>query len=294
MGSSENAAEQTIGRLIESLADIRTHHARNTSVYRLLQDLVRPQVELLFRDEEPISRVLGPIGEVVFPYRSMGAIDSLNLFELDELILFSFYSRNRTLYHRALDLGANIGLHAIVLSALGYHVTSYEPDPTHFEALQSNMKRNAAANVQAICAATSVEDGESEFVRVLGNTTGSHLAGSKANPYGELDRFSVKIVNILPEIEKYDLVKMDIEGHEAIVLCQSTTATWASTDAFVEIENPQNATAVFEHMERIGVGLFAQKTGWERVRSIEEMPTSYREGSVFVSRRDVMPWKTEP
>ena len=31
------------------------------------------------------------------------------------------------------DLGANVGVHSIILSNLGFDVTSYEPDAIHFE-----------------------------------------------------------------------------------------------------------------------------------------------------------------
>ena len=33
-----------------------------------------------------------PFGELIFPYHKMGAIDSLNLFDLDELIIFSLFA----------------------------------------------------------------------------------------------------------------------------------------------------------------------------------------------------------
>ena len=36
--------------------------------------------------------------------------------------------------------------------------------------------------------------------------------------------------------------------------------------------------------------LFAQKINWQRVRSIAAMPTSHRDGSLFVTKKDQMPW----
>ena len=32
-----------------------------------------------------------------------------------------------------------------------------------------------------------------DFFRVMGKTTGRHLAGSKSDPYGDLDRFEVTV-----------------------------------------------------------------------------------------------------
>src|SRR5574341_904869 len=81
-------------------------------------------------------------------------------------------------YRRARDIGANLGLHSIVLARCGFEVKAFEPDPWHFGLLKDNLAANRA-RVEAIPAAVSTADGEAQFVRVLGNTTGSHLAGSK-------------------------------------------------------------------------------------------------------------------
>jgi len=58
----------------------------------------------------------------------------------------------------------------------------------------------------------------------------------------------------------------------------------------VEIGNPENARGVFEHFQTIGIGMFSQKTGWSRVQRLADMPTSHREGSLFVSAKPAMPW----
>src|SRR5690349_11853642 len=70
----------------------------------------------------------GPFGPLALPYRRMGAIDSVDLFGLDELILFAFYWANRSRYRRSVDIGANIGLHSIVMARCGLAVRSFEPD----------------------------------------------------------------------------------------------------------------------------------------------------------------------
>ena len=69
---------------------------------------------------------------------------------------------------------------------------SFEPDPGHLTQLQYNLKLNQI-ETDLREAAVSLEDGHAEFVRVMGNTTGSHLAGSKSDPYGDLDRFEVTV-----------------------------------------------------------------------------------------------------
>ena len=104
------------------------------------------------------------------------------MFDLDGLILYSFYWLNRNRYKKVADLGANIGLHSILLSRCGYEVSSYEPDPIHFKILSENIKSNNCSRVHLHNVAVSNTMGEMDFIRVLGNTTGSHLAGSKKTP----------------------------------------------------------------------------------------------------------------
>lgn len=291
---SKNEGYMSPSSIMESLflalPSLIQHHASCSEAYALLKQVARREVENLFACEKPVASEFGPFGKLVFPYFKMGNIDSLNLFGIDELIIFSFYWTNRKRYHRVLDIGANIGLHSVIMSRCDFEVRSYEPDPRHFEIMQRNLALNNCDNVQAFNAAVSSKTGEMEFVRVLGNTTSSHLAGSKANPYGDLERFPVKVESFKPLIAWADLIKLDVEGHEKIVLLSTKHDDWLRTDALVEIENADNAAAVYEHFRTVGVKLFSQKTNWQRVRSLDDVPTSYHEGSLFVTCKSKMPW----
>ena len=277
--------------LLLALPSLSGQHAPGSEVYALLKQVARREVEDLFYEHEPKVREFEPFGDLVFPYHKMGAIDSLNLFDFDELIIFSFYWVNRQRYRRVLDIGANIGLHSIILSKCGFEVRAYEPDSQHFKILERNLALNNCPNVQVFNAAVSSKRGEMEFVRVLGNTTASHLAGSKANPYGELERFPVKVEAIEPLITWADLVKLDVEGHEKEVLLATNRNHWLGTDALVEVENESNAASIYKHFTALGVRLFSQKTNWQLVRDVDDMPTSYREGTLFVTCKSEMPWQ---
>jgi FkbM family methyltransferase len=284
------ASTSILESLFLALPSLGSHYSPTSKVYTLLKQVARQEVEKLFAGDKPVAREFGPFGNLVFPYFKMGNIDSLNLFDLDELIIFGFYWTNRKRYRRVLDIGANIGLHSVILAKCGFEVHSYEPDPKHFEVMQRNLALNNCAKVQAFNTAVSSQAGEMEFVRVLDNTTGSHLAGSKPNPYGELERFPVKVEAFEPLINWADLIKLDIEGHEKIVLLSTKREHWLKTDALVEIENAGNAAAVYEHFNTVGVKLFSQKTNWRLVRNIDDMPTSYHEGTLFVTCKSKMPW----
>jgi len=282
--------DSILGSLFSALPALSGQHAPGSKVYMLLKEVARREVESLFSDDKPEVRDFKPFGEMVFPYHSMGAIDSLNLFDLDELIIFSFYWVNRERYRRVLDIGANIGLHSIILGKCGYEVRAYEPDPRHFEILKRNLALNGCSNVQAFNTAVSSEAGEMEFVRIVGNTTASHLAGSKPNPYGELERFPVKVEAIEPLIGWADLIKLDVEGHEKEVLLATSREQWLGTDAMVEVESEGNADAIYKHFTSLGVKLFSQKTNWQLVHNVEDMPVNYREGTLFMTCKGEMPW----
>jgi FkbM family methyltransferase len=283
---SRNILEDTMA----ALPELSVHHAPTSATYRVLKRVTRPEAERLFGPDGPQAASLGPLGTIRFPYHRMGAIDSIDLFGVDELIIMSFYDLNRARYRRVLDLGANIGLHSFALSRCGYEVRCYEPDPVHFKLLSRTIELNKLSGITPVNAAVSVADGTHEFVRVLGNTTGSHLAGAKTDPYGDLERFTVKVEAFKPLLHWADLAKIDIEGHEATVLCSTTAEDWAKTDAIAEIGNEPNAEAVFKHFQSIGIGMFAQKTGWSKVETLSDMPTSHRDGSLFITKKEAVPW----
>lgn len=279
------------GNLFEFLADHPEGHARGTPLYRFVEGLTTAA----FHEAQPVFEAgkkvaIAELGAIALPYQKMGAVDSIDLFGLDELLMFSFYYRNRGRYPRAADIGANLGLHSILLSLCGAQVDAYEPDPAHHAKLVRNLALNNITNCTAHQAAVSEKEGTMQFVRVLGNTTSSHLAGAKANPYGELERFDVAVHDIRAIAERVDLFKIDAEGHEAVLLKALSIDVWKRVDAFVEIGTPENARAVFDHFAGTGVNIFSQKRGWARAESLGDVPVSYKEGGVFVSAKPVMPW----
>ena len=237
-----------------------------------------------FADRTPGPHPFGPFGEITLPFVEMGAITSLNLFDPGELAIFAFYWRNRKRYRKTADLGANLGLHSIVLDRAGYMVNAYEPDPGHFAYLAANLARNGCHAVAAHMDAVAARNGEHAFVRVLGNTTASHLAGAREF-HGPVERFSVHTVAFKPILAWADLIKIDIEGSEADLICSTDKKRWAGADAIVEVGNPENATRIFEHCSAQGIGLFAARVDWQPIETFAQMPLSYKDGSLFVSLR---------
>jgi FkbM family methyltransferase len=225
----------------------------------------------------------------------MGAVSSVDIFaSLNELIIFAFYVANRSRYGRVADLGANIGLHTLMMARLGWRVDAYEPDPAHLSQLRGNLALNGVAGVQVHPAAVSDRAGAATFVRVLGNTTSSHLEGAKSGAYGELETLQVPVADVRSALAGVDFAKIDVEGHEAALIEALSAAAFTGMDMMVEIGTPAICERVFGHLSTIGVGAFSQKIGWRRAFAAHDLPSHYSEGSLFISRRSAMPWARSP
>ena len=280
-------------KLLLALPDMKLDHVPGTPGYDFLAAAAAEALSVLpLKDEygEPFD--FEPIGQLLFPFHKMGAIDTTHLFGLDELIIYSFYLRNQKRYRRAADLGANLGLHSLILAKLGIHVDSYEPDPQHFAIFSENIKKNSLTRlIVAHQAAVSNESGTMEFVRVLGNTTSSHLAGAKSDAYGELEHFPVQVVAIGEILREIDFIKMDVEGQEAKIVIATEKSNWLGCEMMLEVGSTENAELIFAHCKSLGLNIFVQKNAWERAHTSADMPTSYRNGSAFITVKDNMSWE---
>lgn len=215
------------------------------------------------------------------PRVSFGAVTSDDLFEEREQQLFDLYEARKEKYRKVLDVGANIGVHALVMAQQGWDVWAYEPDPTHFHYLRVNAESSPHASRIACCNyAVSDRFGHATFVRVKGNTTSSHLKGDK-QPHGETEEIEVLAVNCRPLFAWADFAKLDVEGHEAKLL--RTVRPDMKCEFLVEIGSEENARAIFEHF-RGWRELKTQRSGWAPIGQLEDMPTHYTHGALFIGR----------
>ena len=283
--------ERTIEFILDVLGRLNDLHGNNSRAYQYIEHILKEAIDSIYSEGKSCKCNFGNFGIIEMPFFKMGEIDTTHLFGLDELIIFSFYDANKYIYKSVADLGANVGLHSIIMSNLGFKVTSYEPDPIHLEQLNQNIQINCKTNRPIIRQqAVSTEDGETEFIRVVGNTTGSHIAGAKTDPYGKLEKFNVPTKSFREILNNNDLLKIDVEGHEAEIIQSTTEEDWLRSDAIVEIGSCANATSVFEKFKTTSINLFSQKNNWRRVINENQMPRSYKEGSLFISSKQVMPW----
>ena len=275
-----------------ALAASHCEHRHESGLYAMLKGMCKSYVqESGLSRSEPTTVSFGEFGDLCFPYTSFGSISSLDLFGLDELIMFSFYLRNRDKYRKVLDIGGNIGLHSIMMKKLGWDVTAYEPDPLHCQLFERNIGLNRLNNVRLCQNAVFDRESNMTFIRVEGNTTGSHIRGLKPDPYGDLFEFDVKSLDILGELEGVDFIKLDAEGAEHVILTRIPVERFESLDVMAEVSTKETAKKLFDHFSTIDfVNIYSQKNDWRKISSIDDLPSSHREGSVFISNKGSVPF----
>lgn len=279
--------------VLDILPVTKSLHARDTSFYQLIDNKLKNHVKVSDLNSKGNGVIdFGNFGQITLPYFEMGKINSLDLFGLDELIIFSFYMKNKSNYSKVADIGANIGLHSIVMSKCGWETSAYEPDPIHQQVLLKNLSLNGSQDlVNLNKMAVSNVSGTAEFTRVLQNTTGSHLTGSKDNVYGDVDTFKVQVKGIKEIMYDVDFIKMDVEGQEENIIVNTDSSDWVNTDMMVEIGTFENTKKIFDHLNKIDIKCFSQKNNWKQVVDLKQMPTSYKEGSLFISSNENMNWE---
>jgi len=125
---------------------------------------------------------------------------------------------------RILDCGANVGLATLYCKRRypAARITAFEADPAIANLLESNLRRNGAADVEVRRAAVWTSSGDVPF-RAEGADSGA-IAG--AVPAGRGPMVTVPAVRLADVIarEPIDLLKLDIEGAEGAVLADCAAA----------------------------------------------------------------------
>lgn len=269
---------------------IYQHLERTSDVHQKLSSLLRGDVLATYGPTATCKYTFDEIGCIDFPYTEIGNVDSTGMFGLDEIAVFSYYIKNKSRYKRVLDIGANLGIHSIILAKLGCEVTAFEPDPDTAKLLERNIKLNALNNVSIEVAAVSDINGAARFCRVINNKAGSHLAGMKADPYGPLDYFDVSVKSIEEYFSLADYIKIDAEGSEAKIITAIEPSKWSTCDSFVEIGSAENAELIYRHFIGSNINMFSQKKNWQPVRHLSDLPIHHSEGLAFISGRNSMNW----
>ncbi len=218
---------------------------------------------------------------VKFPFYKMGNINSLNLFELDELIIFSIYSKIIKKNLKFADLGANIGLHTIIASKLGARVTAYEPDLEHVKQLNINLKINKI-KARVIRRAIFTKKTNIKFTKVINNSTSSFIGNAK-KAYGPIKVTKVRTEKFMDVLRKNDILKVDVEGIEEKLIKSIKQCHLVNKFLILEVGTEKNSKIIFSYLKNFyDVVLLSQKTQWKKVKKVNQMPQSYKDGCLII------------
>ena len=236
---------------------------------------------------EPIN-FLG-LGDIIFPYINLGKLDTKDLFVDHELNSFAFYVANRNNYKNFIDIGANIGIHSLIASKIGYNVFSFEPDASTFKILNNTLK--GISNVKTKCNAITGLGGKREFVRVNENITASGISGTGKEFYGNVEKSIVDTIAASEIILSDSLIKIDAEGCEVEILESFLNCKIDTCDYYIEITIPENREKILNLANQSNANIFSEKIGWRKASSIDDLPSTWRDGSIFISVKNKMIWK---
>ena len=167
--------------------------------------------------------VPSPWGKILF--RGVGLDDllstvfwhGLDAFEGETLHVFFELLRTAQTF---LDVGANIGLYTL-LAGLAAHrplIYAFEPDPSVFDRLKTNIALNGLINAHAVPCAVTDHDGEVDLHLLPGasastDANAKRFTSSISVPALTLDTFAAD-----QDLQRIDLLKLDTEMTEPVVL----------------------------------------------------------------------------
>lgn len=119
-----------------------------------------------------------------------------------------------------LDIGANIGNHALAFSTTAKHVYAFEPLPAVYDLLARNIADNNIDNISAFPFALSDTAEDANIYMVSeGNIGASSFdqRDDKTEAVTVTKKIGDQVIRELG-LKKIDLIKLDVEAHEAYVL----------------------------------------------------------------------------
>jgi FkbM family methyltransferase len=182
-------------------------------------------------------------------------------FGVSEPDLFDFYNDYLRPGMTVLDVGANIGLHALYMAnrvAPRGRVHSFEPSPMIFDRLSRHVEASKLANICCHPFALGPKAGEIFFHQVESDTSRSFLSDTPSKEMvciRTLDAVSKEIC-----LDKIDFLKLDVEGFELGVLHGSHQTLDEGRIEVIQVEldvhslarNAANADGVFSFLTKKG------------------------------------------
>lgn len=216
----------------------------------------------------------------------MGGV-SLNdiILHKSELSLIHFFIKNKKNYNCIADIGANFGLHSIILSQLYKEVNAFEPYNLHYNFFNSLIKLNKIKNIRLNKKAVAEKSGKMKFIIMQNNTTANNLVSAKRTLYGKMKKIDVKCVSFNKAIDKCDLVKIDVEGYESKLFSSLNIKNLnIKTDFIIEIHNKFNALRLFNFVNKTKKFKMYKIKGINltKINSYGSFPKNTKDGHLFL------------
>jgi len=173
-----------------------------------------------------------------------------------------------------LDIGANIGNHAMAFSTTAGHVHAFEPIPDIYEILKKNIQQNSISNITAHQLALSDSEGTDTIYMVSDGNLGMSSFDQRESASEPVTVHKKTGDAFLAEqkIEKVDFIKIDVEAHEYYVI-KGLAQTIQAQRPIITLEwNDPVATARFNGTEEFrflqenyiayAVGINHDRTYW--------------------------------
>ncbi|HUA95498.1 MAG TPA: FkbM family methyltransferase [Acidimicrobiales bacterium] len=185
-----------------------------------------------------------------------------------ELVLDRVYERNGLALHPGMgtvvDAGAHVGIFSLLASQWAERVIALEANELNFRVLDLNVARNALTNVEPRhCALWSVSSGAVGFAPAH-HSGGGVVAEIRPGLPDTVEVRATSLDDLVSELGKIDLLKIDIEGAEYDVLRAATALdTIGAIVGEMHIERDGDRTrldALAAHLETAGfeVGLVSE------------------------------------
>ncbi|WP_262150645.1 FkbM family methyltransferase [Chryseobacterium foetidum] len=116
-----------------------------------------------------------------------------------------------------LDIGSNIGQHSLILAPYCKRIFAFEPISEIYTEFQNSIKANNYKNIVLQNVAIGNKKETKSFYFNPANTgASSFLQNSKS---AKLLQVKIDLLsNVLPKEQRFDVVKIDVEGYEAVVI----------------------------------------------------------------------------
>ena len=276
--------------ILRQIPKLNYFHKRDTLGFKFIESIVdsyykKIQVEGCGVNTSPYNNG----GKLNWPKFNLGNLNSYCWFQLSEMILHYYYFINKDKYKFAIDIGSNVGIDAILMAKNGFSTYAYEPDPDLFDKMKKNLELNNCNNLTIFNKGVSDTKGTLSFIKVLGNENANHIEGTRTF-YGDFRRIKVDVIpfsdiDIIP-----DIMKINVEGHEKVIVPTIPKNIWESSDTFIEVHDEENAQILWNFFKTIKINVFSQKIRWKQVKSLNDMPFSNKEGYIFVTKKNKMSW----